>query len=136
MAIHAQSGFQAYFKAHGLSTPYSAGGQYSLAFIGQLVQTQAMILAYIDVFVALAVIAGVMAPLAPSLRAVKRSGKPVAAQLGHDEIRLMRNDNGGAPLDGIGTQRHHTVEALPVRADLRVCVGWVSQVLNSSYGSS
>ena len=44
-----------------------------MAFIGQLVQTQAMFLAYIDVFVALAVIAVVMVPLALSLRAVKRS---------------------------------------------------------------
>ncbi len=38
-----------------------------------------MILAYIDVFVALAVVAVVMVPLALSLRSVKRSGKPVAA---------------------------------------------------------
>ena len=67
---------QAYFRAH--TATGSAGGA-STAFIGQLVQTQAMILAYIDVFVALAVIAVVMVPLALSLRAVKRSGKPVAA---------------------------------------------------------
>jgi MFS transporter, DHA2 family, multidrug resistance protein len=67
---------QAYFKSH-LSTG-NVGGT-SMAFIGQLVQTQATILAYIDVFVALAVVAVVMVPLALSLRAVKRSGKPVAA---------------------------------------------------------
>jgi MFS transporter, DHA2 family, multidrug resistance protein len=67
---------QAYFKAH-LSTG-SAGGA-SMAFIGQLVQSQAMIMAYIDVFVALAVIAVIMVPLALSLRSVKRSGKPAAA---------------------------------------------------------
>jgi MFS transporter, DHA2 family, multidrug resistance protein len=67
---------QAYFRAH-LSTGSVAGA--SMAFIGQLVQTQAMILAYIDVFVALAVIAVIMVPLALSLRTVKRSAKPVAA---------------------------------------------------------
>jgi DHA2 family multidrug resistance protein len=67
---------QAYFRAH--TSTGSAGGA-SMAFIGQLVQTQAMILAYIDVFVALALIAVIMVPLALSLRSVKRSGKPVAA---------------------------------------------------------
>ena len=67
---------QSYFKSH-MSTG-NVGGT-SMAFIGQLVQTQAMILAYIDVFVALAVVAVVMVPLALSLRSVKRSGKPVAA---------------------------------------------------------
>jgi DHA2 family multidrug resistance protein len=67
---------QAYFRAH--TATGSVGGA-SMAFIGQLVQTQAMILAYIDVFVALAVIAVVMVPLALSLRSVKRSAKPAAA---------------------------------------------------------
>jgi DHA2 family multidrug resistance protein len=67
---------QAYFKAH-MSTGSASGA--SMAFIGQLVQTQAMILAYIDVFVALAVIAVLMVPLALSLRSVKRSARPAAA---------------------------------------------------------
>jgi MFS transporter, DHA2 family, multidrug resistance protein len=67
---------QAYFKAH-MATGNSGGT--SMAFIGHLVQTQAAIMAYIDVFFALAVIAAVMVPLALSLRSVKRSGGPAAA---------------------------------------------------------
>jgi MFS transporter, DHA2 family, multidrug resistance protein len=43
------------------------------AIVGQMVQTQATILAYIDVFVALGAIAAVMVPLALTLRAVNRS---------------------------------------------------------------
>jgi len=43
------------------------------AVIGHAVQSQAAILAYIDVFVVLALIAGLMVPLALSLRAVNRS---------------------------------------------------------------
>jgi MFS transporter, DHA2 family, multidrug resistance protein len=66
---------QAYFKAH-MSTG-NAGGT-STAFIGQLVQTQATLMAYIDVFVALSIIAAVMVPLALSLRSVKRSAGAVA----------------------------------------------------------
>ncbi len=66
---------QAYFKAQ-MSTG-SAGGT-SMAFIGHLVQTQAMILAYIDVFFALAGIVVLMVPLALSLRSVKRSAGPAA----------------------------------------------------------
>ena len=45
----------------------------STAIVGQMVQSQATILAYIDVFVALGVIAAVMVPLALTLRAVNRS---------------------------------------------------------------
>jgi MFS transporter, DHA2 family, multidrug resistance protein len=67
---------QAYFKAH-MSTG-NAGGT-SMAFIAQLVQTQAMIMAYIDVFFALAAVAVLMVPLALSLRSVKRSAKPAPA---------------------------------------------------------
>jgi DHA2 family multidrug resistance protein len=67
---------QAYFKAH-MATGNSSGT--SMAFIGHLVQTQAAIMAYIDVFFALAVVAAVMVPLALSLRSVKRSGGPAAA---------------------------------------------------------
>jgi MFS transporter, DHA2 family, multidrug resistance protein len=45
----------------------------SMAIINHTVQSQATLLAYIDVFVALAVIAMVMVPLALTLRAVNRS---------------------------------------------------------------
>ena len=45
----------------------------SIAIVGQAVQSQATILAYIDVFVALGVIAMVMVPLALTLRTVNRS---------------------------------------------------------------
>ena len=45
----------------------------STAIINQIVQSQAAILAYIDVFVALAVIAMLMVPLALTLRTVNRS---------------------------------------------------------------
>ncbi len=44
-----------------------------MAIVNQMVQRQATIFAYIDVFVALGVIAMVMVPLALTLRAVKRS---------------------------------------------------------------
>ena len=43
------------------------------AIVGQLVQSQVTILAYIDVFVVLGVIAMLMVPLALTLRSVKRS---------------------------------------------------------------
>jgi DHA2 family multidrug resistance protein len=49
------------------------------AVIGQAVQSQAAILAYIDVFVVLALIAGVMVPLSLSLRRVDRSAGATAA---------------------------------------------------------
>ena len=45
----------------------------SVAIVDQMVQTQAALLAYIDVFVALGVIAMVMVPLALTLRTVNRS---------------------------------------------------------------
>jgi DNA-binding transcriptional LysR family regulator len=45
----------------------------SMAIVNQMVQTQATLLAYIDVFVALGVIAVVMVPLALTLRTVNRS---------------------------------------------------------------
>ena len=60
---------EAYFRTHTF-TGSSAGS--SVAFIGQLVQTQAAILAYIDVFLALAVVATLMVPLSLSLRSIKR----------------------------------------------------------------
>jgi DHA2 family multidrug resistance protein len=44
-----------------------------MAIVNQMVQSQATILAYIDVFVALGVIAMLMVPLALTLRSVKRS---------------------------------------------------------------
>ena len=46
----------------------------SVAVIGQILQGQAVLLAYIDVFVMLAVLAGLMIPLALSLRTVTRGG--------------------------------------------------------------
>lgn len=49
------------------------------ALIGQLVQTQATLLAYIDVFAALALVALIMVPLALSLRSVKTGRGPAAA---------------------------------------------------------
>jgi DHA2 family multidrug resistance protein len=61
---------QNYFKGQA-STGSSSGT--SLAYIGQLVQTQSTLLAYIDVFVLLAVMAGVLVPLALTLRSVDRS---------------------------------------------------------------
>jgi DHA2 family multidrug resistance protein len=44
-----------------------------MAIVGQAVQSQVTILAYIDVFVALGVIAAVMVPLALTLRSINRS---------------------------------------------------------------
>jgi len=46
----------------------------SVAVIGQILHGQATLLAYIDVFVVLAALAGLMVPLALSLRTVKRGG--------------------------------------------------------------
>jgi MFS transporter, DHA2 family, multidrug resistance protein len=51
----------------------------SIAIINQMLQDQATILAYIDVFFALGVIAMVMVPLALTLRSVNRSGGGKAA---------------------------------------------------------
>jgi MFS transporter, DHA2 family, multidrug resistance protein len=45
----------------------------SMAIVGQAVQSQVTILAYIDVFVALGLIAAVMVRLALTLRSVNRS---------------------------------------------------------------
>jgi DHA2 family multidrug resistance protein len=50
-----------------------------VAIVNQMVQTQASLLAYIDVFVALAVIAMVMVPLALTLRGVNRNAGPKPA---------------------------------------------------------
>jgi DHA2 family multidrug resistance protein len=61
---------EAYFRTHAF-TGNEVGT--SVAYIGQMVQTQVAILAYIDVFWALAVVAAVMVPLSLSLRAVKRA---------------------------------------------------------------
>ena len=60
---------EAYFRTHTF-TGSSAGA--STAYVGQLVQSQAAILAYIDVFFALAVVAGIMVLLSLSLRSVGR----------------------------------------------------------------
>jgi MFS transporter, DHA2 family, multidrug resistance protein len=60
----------AYFRTHTFT-----GGAVgtSVAYIGQMLQTQAAILAYIDAFYALAVVAVIMIPLSLSLRSVKRT---------------------------------------------------------------
>jgi MFS transporter, DHA2 family, multidrug resistance protein len=57
---------------NGRTATGSASGT-SMAIVNQMVQTQATLLAYIDVFVALGVIAVVMVPLALTLRTVNRS---------------------------------------------------------------
>lgn len=49
------------------------------AVIGQMLQAQVSLLAYIDVFVALGAMALLVVPLALSLKTVKRGGEPVAA---------------------------------------------------------
>ena len=61
---------EAYFRTHTF-TGSSAGT--SVAYVGQMVQSQAAILAYIDVFFALAVVAGIMVLLSLSLRSVSRT---------------------------------------------------------------
>jgi MFS transporter, DHA2 family, multidrug resistance protein len=65
---------EGYFRAH-MPTGNSSGT--SAAFIGQLVRIQATVMAYIDVFFALAVIAGLLLPLALSLRSIDRTTKNV-----------------------------------------------------------
>lgn len=54
----------------------------SMAIINQIVQTQATLLAYIDVFVTLGVIAMVMVPLALTLRGVIRNPCEIRAVAG------------------------------------------------------
>lgn len=66
---------EAYFRTR--ASTGNAGGS-SAALIGQIVHAQASILAYIDVFFALAIVAGLMVPLALSLRAVTRGGAKAA----------------------------------------------------------
>ena len=53
--------------------------QQAFAYIGQIVQTQAAFLAYVDVFLTLGVMAALMVPLALTLRAVKPGGEAQAA---------------------------------------------------------
>jgi DHA2 family multidrug resistance protein len=57
----------------GRAATGSTGGT-SLAVVGQAVQSQVSLLAYIDVFVALGLIAVIMVPLALSLRTVNTGG--------------------------------------------------------------
>jgi MFS transporter, DHA2 family, multidrug resistance protein len=68
---------QTYLDGHA-ATGSSSGT--SIAIVNQMVQSQATILAYIDVFVALGVIAIVMVPLALTLRAVHGSASPKSAR--------------------------------------------------------
>ena len=53
--------------------------QQAIGGIGQLVQTQAAFLAYVDVFFVLAVMAAIMVPLALIMRSVKPGAAPAAA---------------------------------------------------------
>ncbi|MFZ5738008.1 MAG: DHA2 family efflux MFS transporter permease subunit [Pseudomonadota bacterium] len=71
------AGIQSYLKSQN-ATGDTAGA--AMALIGRIVENQAALLAYIDVFVALAAIAALMIPLALSLRTVDRSAKPA---IGH-----------------------------------------------------
>ncbi|KIZ41064.1 MULTISPECIES: DHA2 family efflux MFS transporter permease subunit [Rhodopseudomonas] len=71
------NGIQNYLKSQN-ATGDNAGA--AMAVIGRIVENQSALLAYIDVFVALACIALLMVPLALSLRTVDRSAKPA---MGH-----------------------------------------------------
>jgi len=61
---------QNYFATHGSN---GASSETAIAFFGQLVRSQASIMAYMDVFVFLAAVAALLVPLALSLRSVQRS---------------------------------------------------------------
>jgi DHA2 family multidrug resistance protein len=67
----------AYFMAHGSSA--AKAGQQAFAWIGQQVQAQASLLAYIDVFWQLMMIAAAIVPLALVLRSVKLGANRLAA---------------------------------------------------------
>jgi DHA2 family multidrug resistance protein len=68
-----------YFTAQG-SSPAEASGQ-AIGLIGQLVNTQATILAYIDVFHVCAIVAALMIPLVLIL--VRRVQTQAHAAVGH-----------------------------------------------------
>ena len=67
---------QAYLT--GRTATGSAGGT-STAIVGQMVRNQVTILAYVDVFAVLGIIAMVMVPLALTLRTVDRNAGAKAA---------------------------------------------------------
>ena len=67
-----------YFAAHGSSLAQAQ--QQAVAWIGQAVQTQASLLAYVDVYWVLMLVSLAAIPLALTLRKVKLGG---AAQVGH-----------------------------------------------------
>lgn len=67
-----------YFVAQG--APFAHAEQQAFAWIGQVLQTQAALLAYIDVFWTLALISAAAIPLALTLRKMNLAGRaPVAA---------------------------------------------------------
>ena len=66
-----------YYAARGPGT--GAPGQQAVGGIGQLVQTQAAFLAYVDVFFVLCLMSAVMVPLALVMRSVKPGGAPQGA---------------------------------------------------------
>jgi hypothetical protein len=87
--------------------------------IGHVVQSQATILAYIDVFVVLAAIAGLMVPLALSLRAVNPSSR---AKLAHWHFwmsipsRAAKIPRGRYPHDeAVQMRQPRSMLSLPVR---------------------
>jgi DHA2 family multidrug resistance protein len=70
-----------YFTAHGVSAADAAGK--TMALIGQMIQTQATILAYIDVFHLCAIVAALMIPLVLVLVRRINMGDSSTAAIGH-----------------------------------------------------
>jgi DHA2 family multidrug resistance protein len=70
-----------YFTAHGVSAADAAGK--TMALIGQMIQTQATILAYIDVFHLCAIVAASMIPLVLVLVRRINMGDSSTAAIGH-----------------------------------------------------
>lgn len=66
-----------YFVAHGSSASHAK--RQAVAWIGQQIQTQASLLAYIDTFWVLMLVALAMVPLGIALRKVKLGGARPAA---------------------------------------------------------
>jgi DHA2 family multidrug resistance protein len=70
-----------YFTAHGVS-PSDAAAK-AMALIGQMIQSQATILAYIDVFYVCAIVAALMIPLVLVLVRRINIRASSAAAIGH-----------------------------------------------------
>jgi hypothetical protein len=79
----------------------------SMAIVNQMVHSQATLLAYIDVFVALGVIAVVMVPLALTLRTVNRSaGAKSTPRRGLSRDSLLRTSGLGQKTEVAPLERH------------------------------